>query len=88
MDTGAGLHLTKMMHEVVREDPSRPRLIDATSGRAISGDALYQTSARFASLLVQRGLAVGSRVLTLLPDGVDLVAVYAGIWQAGGVLVP
>ncbi|WP_024794962.1 long-chain-fatty-acid--CoA ligase [Tomitella biformata] len=55
---------------------------------AIPYTALDSASARFAGLLIERGLRPGDRVALMLPNVPHFAILYYGILRAGGVVVP
>lgn len=66
--------------------PDKPLLIDGP--RRLSYAEVVDAAGRLATLLRQRGIGRGDRVLLLLPNGADLVVAMLGTLQVGAVMVP
>jgi crotonobetaine/carnitine-CoA ligase len=59
--------------------------IDADSGRSYTYAQLATATRRVARALAERGIGVGDRVAWSAPTGVDAIAIWIGIAQAGAV---
>ncbi len=57
-------------------------------GRSLTYGELDSATGRFAAGLQKRGAGKGSRLLLLLPNGLDFVIAYYGILKAGGTVIP
>jgi 2-aminobenzoate-CoA ligase len=62
--------------------------IDAETGRELAFSELAQESDGLARALVAGGLRLGDRVALRCPNVPEMLIVVAGIWKAGGVVVP
>lgn len=72
----------------VKKRPERVALIEGSSGKTISYEALYRKSGQIAGQLIQNGIAPGDYVGIVLPRGVEQIYAILGILIAGGVYVP
>ncbi|HSH14256.1 MAG TPA: AMP-binding protein, partial [Desulfurivibrionaceae bacterium] len=73
------------------QQPDRPHIrffSDSGEGEIITYGELWRESAAVAAGLQHFGLAVGDRVLLMLPTGRDYFLAFAGVLLAGGAPVP
>ena len=57
-------------------------------GTRMSYKEVEQASARYANLLVSRGVCPGDRVAVQAPKSIDMLMLYLGCLQAGAVFLP
>ena len=70
---------------------NRPALIDASCALpalTLTHDEVHQHAARLAGALAGRGLVPGSRVVAILPNGLDLALLYLACLHGGFTAVP
>ena len=63
-------------------------LVDALSGREITYSEFHEQACAAAAHLRERGVARGDRVATVVPNCVELAAVYFGCLYSGATIVP
>jgi long-chain acyl-CoA synthetase len=73
--------------KLAEEDPGRLAVVDP-SGRAVTYGELYAESNRLVHGLRALGLTTGDGVAAVLPNGIEMVALYFAATQAGWYLTP
>ena len=82
-------NLPQLLSRAVQKFSDKTFAIDASSGRALSFEALDESSQRIAAALRHRfGIAAGRHVAMLLPNCVEILPIYFGVLRAGAVFVP
>ncbi|BBG03311.1 MULTISPECIES: non-ribosomal peptide synthetase [Pseudonocardia] len=77
-----------MLRQRIAATPTATAVVDGASGRRWTFAQLDARIDAVAATLAERGVTVGDRVGVLLPRGVDLVPVLAGVLRAGAACVP
>jgi long-chain acyl-CoA synthetase len=81
-------NLADLLANAARECPDRVALVEVDNGRRVTWAELDAEATAVARGLGELGLVAGHRVLTALPNRVELVAAYLGTLRAGLVAVP
>jgi 2-aminobenzoate-CoA ligase len=84
--SNVGLWLTE--RQVARGNGARPALIHHEEGTSLTFAELAAQSARFANVLVSKGVRPGDRVAIRLTNRPEAVIAALGAWRAGAVVVP
>ncbi len=80
------MNLKLMLEEAVSRYAGRTAIISGE--RQVSYAELDEASNKFAHALIKMGVEKGDRVVTLMSNSPEFVAVYFGIVKAGGIPVP
>jgi len=80
-------NIASTLEQLARETPDAPAIIVAKDNHSVSFHELNRASGRLASGLARLGLTEGSRVLLLVPFGVDFITLAFSIFKAGAVPV-
>ncbi|MBI1736856.1 MAG: long-chain fatty acid--CoA ligase [Candidatus Rokubacteria bacterium] len=80
------MNLARLGEDNVRRFGEYPSLV--FEGREWTNVEQQRQANRLANALRRRGIAVGDRVMVLLPNGPEVTQAYAGILKAGAVIVP
>ncbi len=70
------------------EDPDRPFLVEADSGRSVSYGEADRLVGRWARFLHDRGIGPGDRVASFLPSSIDAQALWLAASRVGALEVP
>ena len=70
------------------QEPDRPFLAEADTGRAVTYGEFWDECRRWARLLRQRGVEAGDRIGTMLPSSIDAHAAWIGASLLGALEVP
>jgi acyl-CoA synthetase (AMP-forming)/AMP-acid ligase II len=85
--TGRPASLVALLRASVERAPGNPALIEV-GGRALTYEELWDSAARVAGGLRERGIERGDRVANRLGNGIDWVLGFFGTLMAGAVAVP
>ena len=84
--SNVGLWLTE--RQIARGNGARPALIHHEEETTLTFADLAAQSARFANVLVAKGVRPGDRVAVRLTNRPEAVIAAAGAWRAGAIVVP
>ena len=74
--------------EWFKTSPDKETLIDAATGRTMTYGELDEVTSKVYAYLANKGIGRESFVMIDLPRGIDVTAVFIGVWRAGAAYVP
>jgi long-chain acyl-CoA synthetase len=87
MGKNGGVNLSLLLREAAGRAPQKPALI-SPDGSVLTYEHLDRLADGVAAGLGSAGIARGDRVLVLLPNSPEFVALYYGCLRAGAIVVP
>ncbi len=85
--TGLHMNIAATLESLVRKIPGAPAIRAPWTGDEVSFRELNAHTARLASGFAQAGISEGTRVLLLVPFGIDFISLAFSLFKAGAVPV-